>query len=105
MKTILTALFLTLPIATFAQPAEVRSMCVAKSGAAEMIMQARQSGVSLTRMLEVLDTSDETPAGAVTHQMVLEAYSHPRYQTPGVIRDVSNDFRDKVHLECLRTGR
>ena len=104
MKPLLIALFLTLPISAFAQSAEVQSMCADKGGAAEMIMLARQNGASLGRMLEVLDTSDETRAGTETRKMILEAYGHPRYQTPSVIAGVSGDFRDKVHLECLQTG-
>lgn len=63
---------------------------------AEIIMKSRQAGVSLSRSLEIAE-GDE-----LLREIALRAYEQPRMSTPQNQQRMIEDFRDELHLECIR---
>lgn len=64
---------------------------------AESMMDARQSGVSLQTVLDVVE--EHMPSA---RDLAILAWDEPRYNTPEFQERVIGDFRDRAHLECLR---
>lgn len=71
---------------------------------AAKVMSARQHGVTLDAMLSVLTGAEGIPPASrlAVRQMVLTAYSTPRFSTEGYQARAISDFRDGVQLTCLR---
>lgn len=94
LKTIITTI--TLAIATpLAAETDVPATCKDLGQLAESIMEARQSGVTLSRSMEVAEGSDFTQA------LVLAAYQTPRFNTDEYQRESITDFRNAVELACF----
>lgn len=68
---------------------------------AEGIMTARQIGVPLSDILAVVNQS----ADPLWRTLTLEAYSAPRYVSQTAQQRAVDDFRDGVHVLCLRGNR
>lgn len=70
---------------------------------AEAIMEARQAGVSMQKMIEA-SGSIPGPAAAkeFTRSLVIKAFEHPRFSTESYKRRAIENFRDTVYLECIK---
>lgn len=71
---------------------------------AEVTMKSHQAGVSLASSLEVAagvygEESEEYPG---LRKMIIRAYSGPRYLTEERKKMMVNNFRDEIHVECLK---
>ena len=92
MKKLILAVALSL--AVFSAQAEESYFCESVGELATIIMQNRQKGVDLSKMLALSKGDD----GVKT--MVLDAYNSPRYSTDKYIADAVSDFSNKWVLAC-----
>jgi hypothetical protein len=68
--------------------------CKELSRLAAKIMEARQAGVSVSKVMEI--TVPEN------HQMVVVAYESPRFNTASLQRRAIEDFENEAYLVCFR---
>ena len=74
--------------------------CSAFYELAENIMDARQSGVPMPKMLEMLDEYKH-----VTTPIVLSAYKMSRYRTERIKKEVVEEFATKWMLLCIESSK
>jgi hypothetical protein len=72
--------------------------CAVFSRMANEFMSCHQAGVPLEKMMEIA-TND------IAKEMVLLAYSFPRYQTPEIQQQTISEFRDRAYLACSKNMR
>ena len=70
------------------------STCTDLKGLAESIMEGRQEGVDVTRMLSISESD-------LIKAVVLHAYSRPQYSTLDYKRKSIKEFGLDVFLECM----
>ena len=87
---------LTLALSTGVQ-AEGDYDCEAVAGQAELVMKARQVGVSLSEALEAVGDNE---MGRV---MVINAYELSRMHTEEYQQRMISDYRNLWHLACLKS--
>lgn len=85
-----------LPALAMADP-----VCDEMSSFAEVVMQAHQSSVPMKDVLKIVE--GESTISKINKSIVIDAYSQPRYHTTAVKEQAVADFRDAVHLFCLKT--
>lgn len=97
---------IALVLAVLASPsmAEARTPCETISGLAGTIMEARQSGVPMAKLMEHAAKAGTLNARRTAEGLIMTAYGQPRYQTPSIVQREIEDFRDEAHLACLRKG-
>ena len=66
-------------------------------------MQAHQAGVPMKDVLKIVE--GESTINKVYQSIVIDAYSQPRYHTTAVKKREVADFRDAVHLFCLKSRK
>lgn len=99
MKKILIAVFMVLVMVGMANAeANWRDTCRDLGGLAEVIMDSRQMGVPMARLMAVI--SDEG-GSQLTESLIIDAYSVPRFRTEKMQKQAVADFREKVYLECV----
>lgn len=81
--------------------------CQSVSETAYTFQKARQSGVSMAKMIEIAEqANDGTPTGKVLagalRAMVIRAYEVPRYSSEVFKQRAMEDFRDQEALRCLK---
>lgn len=91
----LTALALLAALNTSPE-AEKDIACASLASFAETVMTIRQGGGALAKLLEI--TADEPILRAIT----TTAYEMPRFSTPKYQKRAIENFRDEVHLSCLK---
>lgn len=71
---------------------------------AEVTMKSHQAGVSLASSLEVAADvyGEESEEYLGLRKMIIRAYSEPRYLTEERKKMMVNNFRDEIHVECLK---
>ncbi len=69
---------------------------------AEAIMEVRQGGLPLADVLEVYGKSEIEAVRSIGRTLAIEAYSRPRFNTYEYQRKAVAEFRDEVHVQCLR---
>jgi len=77
---------------------EVVKQCRSFADFAEVLMQGRQSGVSMT-------TAMGEGESELISQLVVRAYEKPRYSTAEMQRKEVEDFKNDVYLECVKNMR
>ena len=94
----LTALTLTLALATTAQAEEPTpaELCKGLSETASSFMDARQRGVAMSKLMEIAGDS------SLMQAMVVDVYDVPRYTTDAHQTREVRDFENKVYLQCYR---
>ena len=75
--------------------------CAQLAELAESIMRARQRGVPLARQMEI---ARENGIDA-RRSIIIMAYEEPHYSTPSIQERVIGDFRDEIHLACLKAAQ
>lgn len=95
------ALSLSTPYPVVAQ----EDSCAALGDMAGAMMQARQSGTSLSEALSIVRSvaADDPATAALAEAVVLEAWSAPRMSSPENQRRAVEEFRDTWHLVCLQS--
>jgi hypothetical protein len=100
MRTITTTLILCI-FALPLQAADWRESCGNFGKVAKMIMEKRQSGASMAKMMEAITDIDNS----VVEMMIMSAYDRPRYSTEQMQQRTIEEFRDDVYLECVKVLR
>lgn len=99
MKTLLKSLVMGAAfVATVEATADEQTKtCESYHGLAEAIMQVRQDGGSMPRMMQIVADNE------VGKLLVREAFDQPRYSTEAVQRRTIENFANEVFAECLRS--
>lgn len=100
MKRIAIALFCVTAIGPIQAEDQVdwRETCDGFSEHAELIMQARQLGISMAEAMGKTDSK-------VHEEMIIAAYEKPRYSTDRMQQKAIEDFRDHWYLRCAKSIR
>lgn len=101
-KLILAAVLAVAPALVMADP-----VCDDMSEHAEVVMRAHQSGVSMKEVMAVIDKNlgGESVVSDIYKSLVIDAYSQPRYHTDASKARKVADFRDQVHVFCLKSRK
>lgn len=81
-----------------------KATCSKAAKVAESLMQARQKGVSLQNAMDAMISSYPKTAHKYVRVLVMDAYSSPRYHSEEMQQRAIDEFRDKSHLSCLKSG-
>jgi hypothetical protein len=82
-----------------------RSACNSLAGLAETIMDGRQQGVSVAKMMEAIANEEEQTAQKLVEELIIAAYDQPRFSTAKMQRRTMEEFRDAVYLQCVKARR
>ena len=69
---------------------------------AEVIMRARQTGVPLSKMLEIARKGNIASLNASSEEMMLDAYGFEVYTFDSVKQKAISGFRDFAERRCLK---
>jgi hypothetical protein len=101
MKHIITAAVICAALATPALAEKhVAEHCEVIADLAEGLMGARQAGASLSAVMSI--AAAEPQVRELVEAMILDAWSEPRWRTDESQSRAVADFRDRMHLLCLR---
>ena len=92
MKKLFLAVVLVLTV--FSVQAEEKHFCTSIGELATVVMQKRQEGIDLSKMLALAKDNDGVKA------IVLDAYNSPRYSTDTYKNDAISHFSNKRVLAC-----
>lgn len=92
IKPLLLTLALAAPFAAKAND-EIPETCKGQAAMAELIMDTRQKGLPLTKVMEVLKQD-------WTRELAMRAYKRPQYPE-GYRQEPITDFQNDIYLECL----
>lgn len=97
-KLVLTLTLAALTTSAFAAAAEVpmSETCPQIAEVARVTMLARQAGVPLRSMMEIVKNP-------ITVDIITEAYSSPAYSTSEVQEKTIQNFEDRWYLKCVKT--
>ncbi len=98
MKTLLITLAICLFLSAPSQAETWQETCASIGNFAETVMENRQAGVSMAKMMELTDTE-------LLQEIIINAYSSPRYSVERNQKREVADFRDRWYLECVRNMR
>lgn len=79
---------------------EVHETCKVVSELAAMIMDARQSGVPMARMMETSVGGADVEFERFNRSLVVEAFRRPRMSVEENRRDEVRDFENQAYLRC-----
>ena len=77
-----------------------RDFCKSHSELIGKVMHARQAGVPLSRILEILD--DGSALSELEIEMALMAYGKPRYSTERMQERAIQEFANNAMLLCMK---
>lgn len=77
---------------------EWREVCAELADIAETLMGFRQQGIALSRILEL----DSYSTNEYLARLAVAAYDQPRYSTTEIQDSAISDFRDAVHVDCIK---
>lgn len=75
-----------------------RASCAEIGSLAHTIMEARQSGTPMSRVMEILEDFPAAPP------LVIAAYGTPRFSTKSYQAEAASDFRNEVEVLCYGTS-
>lgn len=98
MKKLLTLALLAVNASAWAQMSEemAHKLCAANADLAEASQMANQSGMPLTQALSLVK-------GPGSRALVVSAYARPRWVTSNAKQHEIAEFRDMIHVACLRS--
>jgi hypothetical protein len=76
--------------------AQADPVCVALGEYSRTVMDARQTGVALSKIMEIVK------GDAIHTRIVLDAYEQPRFQTEEFRQTAIQDFGNKWETVCYR---
>lgn len=79
-------------------------LCGSLAYHAEVTMKSHQAGVSLANALEAAAGvyGEESEEYLGLRKIIIRAYSGPRYLTKERKKMAIDNFRDEIHVECLK---
>lgn len=104
MKNLIIAAMLFVPTIAFSeeQPASKEIVCNSLGALAKVVMENRQMGVPLSKMLEVPAKMQEESLANITTAIILEAYDSPKFSGKQYQQEAAEEFSNKVVLECWK---
>lgn len=93
-------MFIAAVMMMFSAVAFAADLCESSAGMAYSVMIARQNGVPLSKVLAVVPPDE--PAASIVKDIVMQAYSTPRYSHEDNRVEAAENFRDTVHVACLK---
>lgn len=101
MKKLFLTVIMVIGSVTTAQANDV--LCAAYASTAATIMSARHEGVPMADMLNILKDPDYSAHTKNIHKkIIINAYSLPRFEIEKNQKKSIADFRDRVHVDCLK---
>ena len=79
--------------------AEEEVDCKAFSEMAGNVMEGRQVGVPMSKMMGVLGDTE------LGEELVISAYEVPKFSTPEYIQDTEQEFEDAWYMRCIKSIR
>lgn len=73
--------------------------CAGLAELARTVMYVRQGGMSLSQTLSIAGQDD------LHRSIIMAAWEEPRWHGRAAQQRAISDFRDTIHLECLRGAR
>ena len=111
IKQLLVAISTTTLISCSPQPAIAKEpqvskedFCTSSYELAEQIMIARQSGVPLTRLLSLVNNSQDGTPDLKNRwkEIIIESYEYPLFSGENYKRNIQKEFANKQMLRCLK---
>lgn len=111
IKQLLVAISTTTLISCSPQPAIAKEpqvskedFCTSTYELAEQIMIARQSGVPLTRLLSLVNNSQDGTPDLKNRwkEIIIESYEYPLFSGENYKRNIQKEFANKQMLRCLK---
>lgn len=102
LRTVIALLLLSVPAVALSAEKEFDKvkLCEAAGDMAEVIMDARLSGVPMQKLMKRVN---EDPAnGEMVSLMVVKAYESPMYQTEEHKTRAKVEFKNKWYLDCYK---
>lgn len=79
--------------------AEVREFCESASSLAGLIMQGRQSGMLMAKMM------DDAGGNELIQRLTISAFEKPRASFKDLQQKYVDDFANDTYLECIKNMR
>ena len=98
MKNLITAAALTLSFTAFAEEAQT-DVCDGLNRMARSIMNARQSGMEMRQLIEVVRGNE---ASEIAIEIIIRAYEMPRFSVEKNKQNAIKDFQNEIYLQCIR---
>lgn len=76
--------------------------CAVAAKAAAAVMRSRQDGTSLADLLAAVETSPEE-IRKLGRELVIGAFEIPRFSSEDAKERQVEEYRDKIHLICLKS--
>ena len=77
--------------------------CDDMSSLAEVIMENRQSGVSMSKQIQVINANNPESKRAPYHELISMAYDRPRWSSSERREEAIADFGDLVYQGCYKS--
>ncbi|MGX9996688.1 hypothetical protein [Vibrio sp. JZG120] len=95
----ITITFILYVIAMPLRAEEWMEICEKYGSLATSIMNNRQVGVSMSKMMEAVD------GDKLLQNLIIEAYDSPRFSTDKMQKKATERFRDDTYLACVKSMR
>lgn len=104
MKAKLAALMLlAVPLLQAQDQGNWREGCNSVSKLAESIMKARQNGVPMRDIFNILHAHSTSESfTAISNELVIAAYEEPHWSTESNKTRAARDFSDRFYLACVK---
>ncbi len=99
---LLAGLLFASPVLAEEDKDSIYARCQILSVLATAIMDSRHAGVSMADSMEIASRAEPESLAEAIRQVVIEAYSEPRYHTEELRKRTTEDFRDRWYLRCVK---
>ena len=100
MKKLLLASLLAASLTPFSANAAIA--CEDVASLAKTIMNVRQDGVSMAKLLGAINNSDDEPVRDIGKAILMDAFEVPHYNGSELKKKEISDFENKWMLACLK---
>ena len=97
MKYLILIVFLF--ITTQATAADMSKFCDSISTLAKHVMINRQNGIDMSKAMKIAANAGELRK--LNEQIIIDAYSKPRFQTDDMQKRIVEDFTNDTYLQCI----
>ena len=102
MKNLIKAVIVVSAFIATTNLAMANDTCKPIADAARATMSARQSGVSMQKMLAVFKNPQLAEISVVGQQMVIQVFEKPQFQTAENRARMVNEFENEWMLKCVK---
>ena len=88
------------------EKAQWRDLCAEVSEIAETIMERRQEGVSMQKMMDIIAYGTGSKGATnITETLIMKAYEIPRYRVKDNRERAVQEFKNRWYLACVKDIR